>query len=296
MNTDDFFKYLKQNNLYDAYAYGKVITEDYSFANAVSFLGQNIPVKHPSEITTAYDLLVKRPDLIRINCSNNPTNGEINIPIGYNYKIDNGIFQHFSPAKNFLYTNEDYALTEFSLNEPLMPPLEICSCITLTNENPMVGFNFLTETYEVTFDDNTNKNQKYVSEVEDNPIRNLNTWNFIENYEFYNPNTGEDKQVFPNAGNPDNTIRASYRILMFYDFTKQMMYTARYNPTNKTFIKGTPQEINFENRHIRLFGNIGWITNTNITSEFDLSLQITFHNDFSRLEVQNWLKGIILSH
>ena len=296
MNTNDFFKYLKQNNLYNAYAYGKVIEKNYSFAHAVSFLGQNIPIKHPSELTTALDLLVKRPDLIRINCNKIPTNGEINLPIGYKYKVNQGIFQHFSEPKNFLLENEDYALMEFSLNEPIMPPLEICSCISLTNELQMPGFKFLTETYEVTFNNNTNKNQKYVSEVEDTSIRNLNTWNFIENYEFYNPNTGEDKLAFPNAGDPDDTIRANYRIFLFYDFTYQKMYTARYDPTTNIFIQGTPQELNFEDRHIRVFGNIGWISNIDIESQFNLSLQIIFHNDFSKIEVQNWLKGIILSH
>lgn len=133
--------------------------------------------------------------------------------------------------------------------------------------------------------------------MEDDPTRNLNTWNFMENYIFYNPSTSTEKQVFPTAGNRDDDTRASYKIFLFYDFTKQTMYTARLNSINNVFIQGTPQEITFENNHIRLFGNIGWFSTTDITSEFSASLQITFHNDFKTdLRVKKWLQNIILTH
>ena len=63
MEPSDFFKFLKQNNLYNVYEIGKYFTENYSFQEAVSLIGKNTPI-----IKSALDIINFRPTAITINC------------------------------------------------------------------------------------------------------------------------------------------------------------------------------------------------------------------------------------
>ena len=103
--------------------------------------------------------------------------------------------------------------------------------------------------------------------------------------------------MFPNAGSVNTTIRTNYRILIFYDRTKDTIYSARFIPETNTLLTGTPINITFTNNHIRLYAGIGWsIPYDPSIGENDANFTVTYYRDFYNPQIKKWLQSIILTH
>ena len=292
MNKDDFYKYLKQNNLDGVYEIGKYFTENYSLGNAVSLLAE------PYEpIFNAYDILKKGKN-ITINCG----------------RLDNQNFYFqltrpdiIAPYRGYFRSfvgHENDAILSNKENEYFyadIQPIASKSYSQIITVN--LGLAFIQETTPPLKDiyntDNTYKDGEeyvqgqyfyadgYFEDGDPEPIIVPNIWGlFPKMNAFLNTKTKETQLI-------NQTEYTDYRILLFG--------IRKFNEIHIAFYQGVQQKLyplktlkyTFnKNYDLKLMGNVGFQINETIEVTKAENYRFVFKSFKEQPKIINWLKTI----
>lgn len=285
MDKTDCLKFLKNNNLYNAYNVGLECINKYSLPNAVSMLSGPI-----DGIYNAYDLLKMRPNNVRVNCGLTNLAQEAILNSG-TYNASDGKLLEFTD-KPILLDTEDYFFCE--LNQDVSG-----HAVDLT-------FNLSFSQADLPLDEITGYTLQSINERYTDVIMSEDVY-YIRRYKIGNIPTliGQtsiliDQFAFMSSP-PDNRyapFSASYNpvnksnviVLMFGDKKKHVVYFAKYNTQTNVFHVGDNDGfLRFVDNKPKVLANIGFRNTFMVDSEVTFKLNFYTHrND----KIDAWLKSI----
>ena len=284
MNQQDFFKFLKSNNLYNVYEIGKYTTKNFSFGNAVSLIGKNY-----KGIQNAYELLRQTPNKIRINCNVANLQQTYTIASGTSTTPNRGIIGEFE-ENPILINTEDYFLTQFSYHiagtSTILSDMDFA--LSITTYNIPNGATLSTSNTIITYDNDYADTIYYIDYFEISGYRSKipQTAILIDRCIWRSDKGNQAYQIATNY-NPSN--KAYLEILLFGDKKKQIIHSAMFNTYNNTLFKGSTIPFSrWDSPKIK--ANIAFVNESRLTS--DAECQLNFNANFNPNPIQDWLKTI----
>lgn len=285
MDKTDCLKFLKNNNLYNAYEVGLECINKYSLPNAVSMLSGQI-----DGIYNAYDLLKMRPNKVRVNCGLTDLAQEAILSSG-SYTASDGKLLEFTD-KPILLDTEDYFFCE--LNQDVSGHATDLT-FNLSFSQADLPFDEITR-YEV-----ASVNERYTDVIMDEQVTYIRRYKIgntatiiqqtsilIDQFSYMSSPPTNRYAPFSFSYNPVN--KSNVIVLMFGDKKKQMIYFAKYNTQTNVFHVGDNDGLLlYVDNKPKVWANIAFKNTFTTDSEITFKLNFyTYRND----KIDAWLKSI----
>lgn len=285
MDKTDCLKFLKNNNLYNAYDVGLECINKYSLPNAVSMLSGPI-----DGIYNAYDLLKIRPNKVRINCGLTDLAQEAILNSG-TYNANDGKLLEFTD-KPILLDTEDYFFCE--LNQDVTGhAVDLTFNLSFSQANlpwnEITGYTLqsVNERYtDVVMSEDVYYIRRY--KIGNNATLISATSVLIDQFSFVSSPPNNRFAPFSASYNPVN--KSNVIVLMFGDKKKHMIYFAKYNTQTNVFHVGDNDGLlTYVDNKPKVLANIAFKNTFMTDSEITFKLNFyTYRND----KIDAWLKSI----
>ena len=295
MNKDDFYKFLKNNNLDGEYEISKYFTENYSLANAVSLVAK--PYK---PIFNAYDVL-KNNEKIRVNLGlNNNDHLTFYLQNGFLLAPERGVFRKFDEVKspilidktdNYFYADIQFNQTD--RNYQIIPTQNFG--ITFL-QNTEIRDEILYYGYNEYMEEDVHVHGQYfyacgyLQATDPQPIIIPNIYGLFPKMNlFLNTDTAET-QLFGKEYNKN------YRLLLFGNRKLNTIHAAYYDGPNQELYPLNTIKYKFEeNTEVKIIGNVGFYLREPKALEADERYNLTIKSYTEQPKITAWLKTISIN-